>query len=76
MFLVGEPLCDVGTPSCLRPNNFNQGRLMKIEWLVVNVTAVGSPDAANQAILGIIWAGRFFAIKCRPYLWTASYFVM
>ena len=27
---------------------------MKIEWLVANVTTVGSPDRAKHAILGII----------------------
>ena len=34
---------------------------MKIEWLVIDVTAVGSPDRAERAILGVILAGRFFA---------------
>ena len=33
---------------------------MKIEWLVTNVTAVGSPDRAKRAILGVILAGDFF----------------
>ena len=33
---------------------------MKIEWLVTNVTAVGSPDRAEHAILGVILAGQLF----------------
>ena len=33
---------------------------MKTEWLVTDVTAVGSPDRAERAILGVILAGRFF----------------
>ena len=32
---------------------------MKIKWLVVDVTAVGSLDRAEQAILGVIVAGRY-----------------
>ena len=34
---------------------------MKIEWLVTDVTAVGSPDRAERAILGVILAGHFLA---------------
>ena len=33
---------------------------MKIEWLVTDVTAVGSPDRTEHAILRVILAGRFF----------------
>ena len=32
---------------------------MKIEWLVTDIPAVGSPDSAERAILGMILAGRF-----------------
>ena len=32
---------------------------MKLEWLVTGVTADGSPDRAERAILGVILAGRF-----------------
>ena len=32
-----------------------------MEWLVANVTAVGSPDRAEQTILGVILAMRVFA---------------
>ena len=45
----------------MRPDNLNQGHLMKIEWLVSDVTAVGSPDRSERAILGMIVAGRFLA---------------
>ena len=33
---------------------------MKIERLVPNVTAVGSPDRVERAIIGVILAGHFF----------------
>ena len=41
-------------------NNLPFGHLMKIEWLVANVTAVGFPDRGKRAILEVILAGRFF----------------
>ena len=34
---------------------------MKIKWLVTDVTAVGSHDRAERAILGMILAGCFLA---------------
>ena len=40
----------------LNSNNFIQGHVMKIEWLVTDLTAVGSPDRAERAILGMILA--------------------
>ena len=42
---------------------------MKIEWLVADVTAVGSPDRAERAILGVILAGRVFG-QSRSFLWS------
>ena len=48
---------------------------MKIEWLVTDVTAVGSPDKVERANWGAILAGRCFG-QFRPYLWSGSYFVM
>ena len=44
----------------LGPNKFPYVNLMKIEWFVVNVTAVRSLDRAEHAILGVILAGHFF----------------
>ena len=41
-------------------NNFTQVRLVKIERLVADVTAVGSLDRAEGAILGLIVAGCVF----------------
>ena len=41
-------------------NNFTWGHLEKIEWLVADVTAVGSLERAERAILGLIVAGRAF----------------
>ena len=34
---------------------------MKIEWLVADVTAVGSLDRAERAILGVILTGCVFS---------------
>ena len=36
---------------------------MKIEWLVTNVTAIGSSGRAEDAILGVVVAGRFWPIQ-------------
>ena len=33
---------------------------MKIKWLIADVTAAGSPDRAEYAILGVISAGQLF----------------
>ena len=42
------------------PNKLAQGNLMKMKWLVADVTVVGSPDRAEPAILGVIMARRCF----------------
>ena len=44
---------------------------MKIEWLVADVTAVGSLDRAKQANLGEIVAERVFG-QFRSFLWSGS----
>ena len=59
----------------MNPNIFTQDHLMKIEWFVANVKAVGFPDRVERAILGLILAGRFFG-QFRPYLWPRSHFSM
>ena len=51
--MVGKPLCDIRTP--VGPNNLSLGHLMKIEWLVAHVTAVGSPGRAERDILGMVF---------------------
>ena len=48
---------------------------MKINWLVADITAVGSPDRAERAILGVILTRGYFG-QFRPYLWSGSHFVM
>ena len=48
---------------------------MKIEWLVTNVTTVGSPDRTERAALGVILVERLFG-RFRPLLWLGSHFVM
>ena len=65
--MVEEPL--------LSSNNFIWGPLMKIEWLVTDVTAVGSPPRTECAILGVILTWRVFG-QFRQYLWLLSHFVM
>ena len=39
---------------------------MKIEWLVANITAVGSPDRAECGVLEVIFAGLFWTIQTVP----------
>ena len=45
---------------------------MKIEGLVANVTAVGSPQRAERAILGVILAGYFLANSGCSYVQGAT----
>ena len=60
----------------LSSNYFTYGHLMKIEWLVTNITAVEPPGRAKRAILGVISAGRIFG-QFRTHLWLLlSHFVM
>ena len=47
--------------------------LMQIEWLVANVTPVGSPARAEHGILGMIL--DFFG-QSSSFLWSGSHFVM
>ena len=56
-------------------SKFTEGHLVKIEWLVANVTAVRSLDRAERDILGVIIAGRGFG-QSRSYLWSGSQFLM
>ena len=60
---------------CRNPLLTSDNYLRKTEWLVTNVTAVGSPGRAELAILGIILVGRVFG-QFRTYLWSLSHFVM
>ena len=48
---------------------------MKIEWWVTDVTAVGSLDKAERAILGGILAGCVFG-RSRSYLWSGRQIVV
>ena len=62
----------------LSPNRFTYSHLMKIKWLVADVTAVRSPDRAERTILGVILAGRCFG-QIIAYFWSGmgwSYFVV
>ena len=56
-------------------SKFTQGHLVKIEWLVADVTAVGSLDRAERAIVGVIVAGRVFG-QIRSFLWLGRHFVV
>ena len=48
---------------------------MKIEWLGAGVTAVGSLDTAERAILGGILTGRVFG-QFRPFKSPGSHFAV
>ena len=48
---------------------------MKIKWLVIDVTAVESPDRAERAILGVILSRQVFG-QFRPCLWPGSNFMV
>ena len=80
-FLVNSGhICDRGAALCCRTpllssNNFTQGCLMKIEWIVTDGSAVRSPDRPEHAILEVMLAGRFVG-KFRPHLWSFGHFVM
>ena len=56
-------------------NNFTRGHLVKIEWRVADVTAVGSLDRVERAILGLIVAGRIFG-QSKSYLWSGIHFLV
>ena len=48
---------------------------MKIELSVADVTAVGSLDRVEHAILGMILAGFVFG-QSRSFLWSGGHFLM
>ena len=60
VFVVGGAILLCRNP-LWSTNTLTQGHLMKIEWLITNVTAAGSPDRAERAILGVILVGRDIA---------------
>ena len=59
----------------LSSNNFTWGHLVRMEWLVADVTAVGCLDRAERAILEVIVAGCVFG-QFRSFLWSGSHFVV
>ena len=63
------------TNPLLSSNNFTWGRLMKIEWLINDVTAIGSSGRAEHVILGVILAGCVFG-QSRSFLWLRRHFVV
>ena len=69
--MVVEALCDVGTP-ILSHNNLAQIHIMKLKWLVADVTAVESSERAERAVLRAILAGQVFG-QFRPFLWKGSH---
>ena len=42
---------------------------MKLELLVTDLTAVGSPDRTGRAIFGVILNGRFLSIQAVFVVW-------
>ena len=59
----------------LSPSNFTQGHLMKIEWLVIDVTAVRCSDRAEPAVWAVVSARLFFG-QFRSFLMLGSHFVV
>ena len=59
----------------MNANNFSQGHLMEIEWLVIDVTAVFPPRRAGRAILGVILELRVFD-QFGTHLWSGRHFVI
>ena len=55
----------------LSPNNFTEGHLMEVEWLVIDVQSVGSPDIVDCAILRWFWLGVGLTNSVRSYDWGA-----
>ena len=48
---------------------------MKTEWLLADVTAVGSLDKVERAISGVFVAGRDFG-QSRSFMWSGDNFVV
>ena len=57
----------------MSPDNFTFGPVVKIKWLVADMTVIGSPDRAERAILGVILAGLVFG-QPRSFLLSGSHF--
>ena len=49
-------------------DKFTKGHVVKIEWLIADVTSVGSLDKAKRAILLVILAGRVLYGQARSFL--------
>ena len=62
---------DVGTSFWSLSNTFAKTPLVKTERLLADLTAVGSPDRSERAILEVILAGRVFG-QSRSFLWSGS----
>ena len=59
----------------LHRNKFYLIYIVKIEWLVADLTAVGSLDRAERGILEGIVPGCILC-QIRSYLWLGSHFVV
>ena len=44
----------------MSPNKSTQGYIMKLEWLLADVTAVRSPEIAEHTTSGVILVWRLF----------------
>ena len=51
------------TNPLLSPNKLSCGRFLEIEGLIADVTAIGSPDRAKRAILGVMLVHCFLPIQ-------------
>ena len=59
----------------MSPNKFTYGHILNTERLFADVTAVGSTDRAERAILELILA-VFLANSGHICKWSGSHFVM
>ena len=61
----------------MSPSNFSEGHLLKMGWLVTDVTAVGSyPLKERNVLFWMVISTGHFVSQFRPYLWLGSHFVI
>ena len=70
--MAGEPLCRVGTPCWALIHTFTEDDLVKTEWLVTDVTAVGSLTEQDVLFWEWFWLGNFLADSGHKYLFVVG----
>ena len=74
--VVGEPLCDLETPSWTRKTLHTYYHVMKIDWSIANITELSGP-LSEQKVIWFCDFGCFlpnWAAFCRwgAYFWSES----